>query len=64
MLFRSVDRVAHIYPATVWLNPVPEKQWGYSQSTKMLKDMVGGSMFPLTLGGLDDAMRELTRKKH
>jgi uncharacterized protein with von Willebrand factor type A (vWA) domain len=59
-----IDRVAHIYPATVWLNPVPEKQWGYSQSTKMIKDMVGGSMYPLTLDGLDDAMRELTRKKH
>ncbi|MCA1662298.1 MAG: VWA domain-containing protein [Novosphingobium sp.] len=59
-----IDRVAHIYPATVWLNPVPEKQWGYSQSTKMIRDMVGGSMYPLTLDGLDDAMRELTRKKH
>ena len=57
-------RVAHVYPATVWLNPVPEKQWTYSQSTKMIKELVGGSMFPLTLGGLDDAMRELTRKKH
>ena len=57
-------RVAHVYPATVWINPVPEKQWNYSQSTKMIKELVGGSMFPLTLGGLDDAMRELTRKKH
>ena len=57
-------RVARVYPATVWLNPVPEKQWNYSQSTKMIKELVGGSMFPLTLGGLDDAMRELTRKKH
>ena len=59
-----LDRVQHIYPATVWLNPVPEKQWNYSQSTKAIKDVIGGSMYPLTLGGLDDAMRELTRKKH
>ncbi len=57
-------RVARVYPATVWLNPVPEKQWNYSQSTKMIKELVGGSMYPLSLGGLDDAMRELTRKKH
>ena len=48
----------------MWLNPVPEKQWGYSQSTKMLRELVGGSMFALTLDGLDGAMRELTRKKH
>jgi uncharacterized protein with von Willebrand factor type A (vWA) domain len=30
----------------------------------MIRELIGGSMFPLTLGGLDDAMRELTRKKH
>jgi uncharacterized protein with von Willebrand factor type A (vWA) domain len=41
-----------------------QKQWNYSQLTKMIKDLVGGSMFPLTLEGLDGAMRELTRKKH
>lgn len=59
-----LQRVSHVYPATVWLNPVPEKQWGYSQSTKIIKELVGGNMYPLSLGGLDDAMRELTRKKH
>ena len=59
-----LQRVAKIYPATVWLNPIPEKNWGYSQSTRIVRELLGGSMFPLTLGGLDDAMRELTRKKH
>jgi uncharacterized protein with von Willebrand factor type A (vWA) domain len=59
-----LQRVAHVYPATVWINQVPEKQWGYSQSTKIIKELVGGNMFPLTLDGLDGAMRELTRKKH
>jgi uncharacterized protein with von Willebrand factor type A (vWA) domain len=59
-----LQRVASVYPATVWINPVPEKQWTYSQSTKMIKELVGGSMYPLTLEGLDHAMRELTRKKH
>jgi uncharacterized protein len=59
-----LQRVMHIYPATVWLNPVPEKQWDYSSSTILIKQLMNGSMYPLTLGGLDDAMRELTRKKH
>ncbi|GAM06868.1 vWA domain-containing protein [Novosphingobium sp. MBES04] len=56
-------RVVQTYPATVWLNPVPERQWGYTPSTQMLRELVGGAMFPLTLGGLDEAMRTLTRKK-
>ncbi|WP_226635517.1 vWA domain-containing protein [Novosphingobium profundi] len=56
-------RVVQTYPATVWLNPVPERQWSYTPSTQMLRDLVGGAMFPLTLGGLDEAMRTLTRKK-
>jgi uncharacterized protein len=59
-----LQRVTNTYPATVWLNPTAEKQWEYSVSTKVIRDLMGGSMFPLTLGGLDDAMRELTRKKH
>ena len=58
-----LKRVRDTYPATVWLNPTPERQWDYSQSTKMIRELMQGAMFPLTLGGLDDAMRELTRKK-
>jgi len=57
-----MHRVANTYPATVWLNPTPEQHWTYSQSTKIIKDLVNDRMYPLTLEGLDDAMRELTRK--
>jgi uncharacterized protein with von Willebrand factor type A (vWA) domain len=59
-----LQRVANTYPATVWLNPTPEPQWQYSSSTKVIRELLAGSMYPLTLDGLDDAMRELTRKKH
>ncbi|KAJ8138029.1 hypothetical protein OY671_008758, partial [Metschnikowia pulcherrima] len=59
-----MHRMAQTYPATVWSNPVPEKQWNYSQSTKMSRDSVGGSMYASTSEGSDDAMRESTRKKH
>ncbi|HCS17237.1 MAG TPA: VWA domain-containing protein, partial [Erythrobacter sp.] len=57
-----MQRLTNTYPATVWLNPVPEKQWSYSQSTKVMKQLVNDRMYPLTLDGLDDAMRELSRK--
>ena len=57
-----MQRVANTYPATVWLNPTPEAPWGYSQSTKIIRELMNDRMYPLTLDGLDDAMRELTRK--
>ncbi len=59
-----LQRVVNTYPASVWLNPVPERQWGYSQSTKLIRELFHDAMFELTLGGLDRAMRELTRRKH
>jgi len=57
-----LQRMANTYPATVWLNPTPESQWSYSSSTRIIEELMGGKMYPLTLDGLDDAMRELSRK--
>lgn len=57
-----LKRVADTYPATAWLNPVPEPQWGYSQSVKMIKQILNNRMYSLTLEGLEDAMRDLARK--
>ncbi len=58
-----MQRIVNTYPATVWLNPTPRQHWGYSQSTRMVQALVNDRMYPLTLGGLDEAMRELTRKR-
>ena len=57
-----MQRLTTTYPAAVWLNPVPEAQWGYSQSARILQELMSDRMYPLTLAGLDEAMRELTRK--
>ena len=57
-----MQRLTNVYPAAVWLNPAHEKQWGYSQSTKLIQQLMDGRMYPLTLSGLEDAMRTLTRK--
>src|SRR3989441_3526678 len=56
-----IERVARTYPACVWLNPVAEKDWEYTQSIRMMRQLMGGRMYPLTLDGLDRAMRELVR---
>ena len=56
-----MERVARTYPACVWLNPVAEKEWDYTQSIRIMRQLMGGRMYPLTLEGLDRAMRELVR---
>lgn len=56
-----LQRVLDIYPRAVWLNPVPTKHWGYTHSIGMIRDLFGDRMFPLTLEGLDEAMRDLAR---
>jgi uncharacterized protein len=56
-----MERVARTYPACVWLNPVAEKDWDYTQSIRVMRQLMGGRMYPLTLEGLDKAMRELVR---
>ncbi|EJW13621.1 hypothetical protein A33M_2481 [Rhodovulum sp. PH10] len=56
-----LERLTRTYPACVWLNPTPEDQWEYTQSIKMVRQLMGGRMYPLTLDGLDRAMRELVR---
>jgi len=56
-----MERIVGTYPACVWLTPVPQAHWGYSQSTEILRQLLGNRMFPLTLEGLDEAMRELGR---
>lgn len=57
-----MQRLTNTYPAAVWLNPTPDAHWGYSQSTKVIRELMNDRMYPLTLEGLDDAMRTLTRK--
>jgi hypothetical protein len=58
-----LDRVTRTYPATVWLNPEKREYWDYSQSNKMIRQVLDQRMYPLTLDGLDEAMRELSRKR-
>jgi uncharacterized protein len=56
-----IDRVTQIYENVVWLNPTAERHWDYTQSIQVMKQLVNDRMYPLTLDGLDKAMRELVR---
>ena len=54
-------RLLDAYPKAAWLNPEPERLWPYRHSISLINDIMGRRMFPLTLEGLERAMRLLTK---
>lgn len=56
-----LQRVCETFPACVWLNPAPEETWEWTPSTRMIRQLMSGRMYPLTLVGLDRAIQELMR---
>jgi len=56
-----LQRLLQIYPKTIWLNPIKKDWWDHTQSVSMVRELMEDRMYPLTLSGLEDAMRELTR---
>ena len=57
-----LQRVAQIYERLVWLNPTPQAHWDHTPSIQVVREIIGPNrMFPLTITGLDGAMRELSR---
>lgn len=56
-----LQRVLDVYPHAVWLNPVAQDHWGWTHTIGMIERLMGGRMYPLTLDGLDRAIRELMR---
>ncbi|MBS99594.1 MAG: hypothetical protein CMI01_13075 [Oceanospirillaceae bacterium] len=56
-----MQRITEYFPKLVWLNPVPESAWRYTQSIGLTRDLVQGRMYPLTLEGLSEAIRYLAK---
>ncbi|MEQ1670056.1 MAG: VWA domain-containing protein [Hyphomicrobium sp.] len=54
-----LKRVTDIYKHAVWLNPVPERHWDWTPSIGLVRQLFAGRMYPLTLDGLDVAIRTL-----
>ena len=52
-------RLLDQFPSCVWLNPESERFWEYRPSIELIREITGERMFPLTLAGLDQAMRRL-----
>ena len=55
-----MQRLTDTYNHVIWLNPEPEKYWEYTPSIQVVQEVLGEErMFPMTLEGLDRAMRRL-----
>lgn len=56
-----IDRLTAHFRRSLWINPLKQDYWGYTQSVGMIRQLMGNRMYPLTLGGLEDAARALAR---
>ena len=54
-------RARQQWPANLWINPVPEKYWDYTNSIGMIQEIFDGDMVPMTLDGLARGMKDLVR---
>ena len=56
-----MERMANHFDKLVWLNPAPEDHWGNGGSLGAIRSLVKDKMYPMTLSGLEDAMRFLSK---
>ena len=56
-----LERARAQWPDHLWINPVPERHWQYTQSIAMIRQIFDDRMVPMTLEGIDRGMRELAR---
>lgn len=54
-------RLVERFPKFAWLNPEPEGVWEYRQSIAVIKQLLANRMYPITLAGVERAMRDLTK---
>jgi hypothetical protein len=56
-----LQRLLDNWPRSVWLNPEPEGYWPYRQSIGIIRDLVHNHMYGVTVSGLEQAMRHLSK---
>lgn len=56
-----LQRFTSTFPHFAWLNPEPEGLWQYRQSIALIRQLMNDRMFPLTIDGLERAMRLLSK---
>ena len=54
-------RMLDVYRKAIWLNPEPEQLWPYRQSISVIREIMESRMYPITIEGLERAMRYLSK---
>ena len=54
-----LERIFTKWPDFIWINPVPDTHWQYTQSIEMIRKLAPNRMVPMTLEGLDKGMKTL-----
>ena len=54
-----MQRLLSHFGNAIWLNPQPEKYWSYHASIKIMLQLMENRMYPLTLRGISDGIKEL-----
>ena len=49
------------YKKLIWINPYPKDAWSYTASTNIVRELINDQMHPLTLRGLEEGMRFLSK---
>ena len=57
-----LERAITHCPSSVWINPTPLEHWNYSQSTNIIRNIFSNRMVPLTLEGIEEATKILSKK--
>jgi uncharacterized protein with von Willebrand factor type A (vWA) domain len=55
-----MTRLLDTYPKAIWLNPEPVQRWDTTPSIRMISELMEKRMYPLTVSGLEEGMRELS----
>ena len=56
-----LQRLTNAFPKFAWINPEPQGVWQYRQSISVIQQLVNNRMYPLTIKGLEEAMRLLSK---
>jgi len=56
-----LQRLTHAFPHFAWINPEPPGVWPYRQSISIIQQLMSQRMYPLSLQGLEAAMRQLSK---
>ena len=59
--YKWMQRMTDTFNKVVWLNPTAEKYWHYTQTIEATEKLVDGHMYPLSLDGLDRAIKYLSK---